>query len=66
MNREWGRRRYFSRSLFISKSNIIKDMKKNFENIINNESIKMNVKNSKLSIPERLIKDLLRLIAPLI
>lgn len=57
---------HFECGVWFYKSNIIKDMKKDFENIINNESIKMNVKNSKLSIPERLIKDLLRLIAPLI
>lgn len=57
---------HFECGIWLYKNKCIEEMKEDFENIIENESIKMDLQNSKLSIFERLIKDILRLFAPLI
>ena len=40
-------------------------MKQDFENIIKNDSVEINDKNGKLKVHERILKDILRMIAPL-
>lgn len=56
---------HFECGAWIYNNNCIYDMKNDFEKIIVEESIELDSKNSKLNFIERLLKNILRIIAPL-
>lgn len=56
---------HYECGLWLYKQDSIIDMKEDFINIIKNNSIKMDLKNSKLNIIQRFIKNVLKIFAPL-